>query len=117
MLRTFPTQIVRNIGCALRLKGISAEIDHLNRSVKAQFKYADKLGAQYVAVIGGNELANGEIYMRGFCSSGNFAPVFSIKSSSLSIPAAKPIAGTVNMTDGTQTAVKFNEIETYLNKQ
>ena len=25
----------------------------------AQFKYADKLGAKYVAVIGGNELENG----------------------------------------------------------
>ena len=27
--------------------------------MKAQFKYADKLGAKYVAVIGGNELAEG----------------------------------------------------------
>ena len=29
-------------------------------SIKAQFKYADKLGAEYVAVIGGNELAEGK---------------------------------------------------------
>lgn len=29
----------------------------MERSVKAQFKYADKSGAHYVAVIGGNELA------------------------------------------------------------
>ena len=28
-------------------------------SIKAQFKYADKLGAEYVAVIGGNELVEG----------------------------------------------------------
>ncbi|MBQ7770009.1 MAG: histidine--tRNA ligase, partial [Clostridia bacterium] len=42
---------------ALRAKGIFAEIDHMERSVKAQFKYADKLGAKYVAVIGGNELS------------------------------------------------------------
>ena len=32
----------------------------MERSVKAQFKYADKLGAKYVAVIGGNELAEGK---------------------------------------------------------
>ena len=31
----------------------------MEHSVKAQFKYADKLGAKYVAVIGGNELAEG----------------------------------------------------------
>ena len=44
---------------ALRAAGVYAEIDHMERSVKAQFKYADKLGAKYVAVIGGNELAEG----------------------------------------------------------
>ena len=45
------------IAASLRKAGIFAEIDHMERSVKAQFKYADKLGAKYVAVIGGNELA------------------------------------------------------------
>lgn len=44
---------------ALRAAGIFAECDHMGRSVKAQFKYADKLGAKYVAVVGGNELAEG----------------------------------------------------------
>ena len=29
------------------------------RSIKAQFKYADKTGAKYVAVIGGSELEKG----------------------------------------------------------
>lgn len=47
------------LATVLRAKGIFAEIDHMERSVKAQFKYADKLGAKYVAVIGGNELAEG----------------------------------------------------------
>ncbi len=43
----------------LRKTGAFAEIDHMERSIKAQFKYADKIGAKYVAVIGGNELAEG----------------------------------------------------------
>lgn len=47
------------LAIAMRGKGIFVEIDHMERSVKAQFKYADKLGAKYVAVIGGNELAEG----------------------------------------------------------
>ncbi len=47
------------LAIALRKEGIFAEIDHMERSIKAQFKYADKIGAKYVAVIGGNELAEG----------------------------------------------------------
>lgn len=42
----------------LRLKGIRAELDHMDRSVKAQFKYADKTGVKYVAVVGEDELKN-----------------------------------------------------------
>ena len=48
------------LASALRLNGVNAEVDLMERSVKAQFKYADKLGAKYVAVIGGNELAEGK---------------------------------------------------------
>lgn len=43
----------------LRGRGISAEVDLMERSVKAQMKYADKLGAEYVAVIGSSELEAG----------------------------------------------------------
>ena len=48
------------LACKLRAAGVLAEIDHMERSVKAQFKYADKIGAKFVAVIGGNELAEGK---------------------------------------------------------
>ncbi len=43
----------------LRQKGISADFDHMDRSIKAQFKYADKIGAKKVIVIGSNELEKG----------------------------------------------------------
>lgn len=43
----------------LRKAGLACETDLLDRSVKAQFKYADKRGARYVAVIGENELNEG----------------------------------------------------------
>lgn len=45
--------------CALRDKGVKAELEHADRGIKAQFKYADKIGAEYVATIGENELASG----------------------------------------------------------
>lgn len=48
----------------LRKEGISVEIDHMERSIKAQFKYADKIRAKYVAVIGGNELEQGEMNVK-----------------------------------------------------
>ncbi|MEG2539519.1 MAG: histidine--tRNA ligase [Clostridium sp.] len=40
----------------LRLDGISCERDLLSRSLKAQMKYANKLGAKYSIVLGENEL-------------------------------------------------------------
>ena len=43
---------------ALRDNHISADIDHLGKSLKAQFKYSDKINAKYTIVIGDDELAN-----------------------------------------------------------
>ena len=43
----------------LRSAGISAEVDLMERSLKAQFKYADKMGARFVAVIGESERNEG----------------------------------------------------------
>ncbi|MEI3235126.1 MAG: histidine--tRNA ligase [Intestinibacter bartlettii] len=42
----------------LRPNHISADNDHLDKSLKAQFKYSDKLNAKYTVVIGDDELAN-----------------------------------------------------------
>ena len=56
------------LACALRANGVNAEIDHMQRSVKAQFKYADKIGAKYVAVIGGNELAEGKANVKNMAN-------------------------------------------------
>ena len=43
----------------LRRAGIAAEHDLCDRSLKAQMKYADKIGARYTMVIGDDELAAG----------------------------------------------------------
>jgi histidyl-tRNA synthetase len=39
-------------------------MDHQLRSLKAQFKYADKLGARYMAVLGDEELDKGIVKLR-----------------------------------------------------
>ena len=49
---------------ALRAEGVRADIDHVGRSMKAQFKYADKAEASYVVTIGDDELAKGQVRLR-----------------------------------------------------
>ena len=48
----------------LRKAGVITETDHMGRGIKAQFKYADKIGAEYVGVIGSDELSRGEIKLK-----------------------------------------------------
>ena len=53
----------------LRDAGIKAECDHMARSLKAQFKYAGKLGVKYVAIIGDDELEKGVCMLRDMAKS------------------------------------------------
>ncbi|NBI06925.1 histidine--tRNA ligase [Senegalia massiliensis] len=48
----------------LRNLGISSDLDHLDRSVKAQFKYSNKLNSTYTIVIGDNEIENKSIKIK-----------------------------------------------------
>ncbi|MGI6238251.1 MAG: histidine--tRNA ligase [Christensenellales bacterium] len=48
----------------LRQIGVRADLDHAARSMKAQFKYADKIGARHVIVIAGDEIAKGVVKLR-----------------------------------------------------
>ena len=48
----------------LRAAGIVTEADYQGRSLKAQFKQADKVGAKLILVLGGDELAAGKVKVR-----------------------------------------------------
>ena len=48
----------------LRLEGIGCETDLMNRSFKAQMKYAGKSGIPYLAVIGDDELTSGKVKIK-----------------------------------------------------
>lgn len=61
---------------SLRLKGVRAECDHMARSVKAQFKYADKTGAKYTAVIGESEMQSGTCNLKRMSDGETFAVAF-----------------------------------------
>ena len=53
----------------LRQKGVKAEMDTLARNIKGQFKYADRLGAEYTVVIGDNEIAEGIVSIKEMATS------------------------------------------------
>ena len=52
------------IATRLREGGVSVECDIAGRGLKAQMKYADKLGARYSMVVGDNELAAGKARLK-----------------------------------------------------
>ncbi|HEY5541120.1 MAG TPA: histidine--tRNA ligase [Coriobacteriia bacterium] len=49
---------------ALRDAGLSAEMDHQGKSLKAQMKAADRLSASFALILGADELAAGEATLR-----------------------------------------------------
>ena len=48
----------------LRTKGVYAECDICARSLKAQMKYADKIGAEYTLILGDSELESGKAQLK-----------------------------------------------------
>ena len=52
----------------LRAGGVSAIIDTLNRNLKGQMKYANKLNARYSVVIGDNEIEKGIVTLKNMHS-------------------------------------------------
>ncbi len=53
----------------LRDAGICAECDIMGRSLKAQMKYADKIAAKYVLILGDSELENGRAVVKEMATS------------------------------------------------
>lgn len=53
-----------NVMQKLRNEGIKAECDHVGRSLKAQFKYANKINAKFIVMVGGDEGLRGMVRVR-----------------------------------------------------
>lgn len=48
----------------LRSQGVGAESDHMGRSLKAQMKYADKMGFSYIIVLGDDEIESNKAVLK-----------------------------------------------------
>lgn len=55
---------VMKIANELRKENTKVEVDHLNKSVKAQMKYANKVGAAFTFVIGDSEIENNKVSIK-----------------------------------------------------
>ena len=53
---------------SLRKANISAESDHLQRSIKAQMKYANKIGAKFSTIIGESEMENKTLALKNMAT-------------------------------------------------
>ncbi|MBQ7597134.1 MAG: histidine--tRNA ligase [Clostridia bacterium] len=58
------TQRAAQIAAALRQEGVHAEFDVVGRSVKAQMKFANKIGAAFTLVLGDSELESGKAVLK-----------------------------------------------------
>lgn len=56
------------LATSLRADGYSAEFDLVGRGLKPQMRYADKIGAKFVCVLGDNELETGEIKLKNMAT-------------------------------------------------
>jgi histidyl-tRNA synthetase len=52
----------------LRQARVKADCDHMNKSLNAQFKYANKLEVPFTAILGGDELEKGVVKLRNMNS-------------------------------------------------
>ena len=57
---------------ALRAEGIRADMDHCGRSLKAQFKYANKTGAPLTGTIGDDEAAQHTLKIKNMATGEDF---------------------------------------------
>ena len=56
---TFKIEAMKLVN-SLRVKNINCECDHMNRSVKAELKYSNKINALFTVVIGEEEISSGK---------------------------------------------------------
>lgn len=62
--------LVKGQGIAYRMRqsGIKAECDSVGRSVKAQMKYANKIGSKYSVILGDNEIDNDLVKLKNMAT-------------------------------------------------
>lgn len=53
-----------SVAHSLRSRGLKADIDHMDKKLKAQMKYANKIGARFTMILGEEELSNNKASLK-----------------------------------------------------
>lgn len=56
------------LACTLRQAGLAVQCNLMERSLKAQMRYADKIGAKYLCILGEDELNKGESLLKNMAT-------------------------------------------------
>ncbi len=67
---------ITSLAAKIRSSGISVERDLMARSVKAQMKYANKIGAKYAAIVGGDEMTSGKVRLKNMTGGDDIETTF-----------------------------------------
>lgn len=65
-------EVCNVLALKLRKAGFCVQTDLIGRSVKAQMKYADKIGAKYACIIGDSEIEQGKVLIKNMQDGENF---------------------------------------------
>jgi histidyl-tRNA synthetase len=105
----------------LRDSGYKAEYDLMDRGIKAQMKYANKIGARYTVVIGDNELASKKAKLKnmqsGIESDISLGESFCDEFETISLDSMFAEEGSNEMVDDLISALKTFKSETRKNKE
>lgn len=105
----------------LRDSGYKAEYDLMDRGIKAQMKYANKIGARYTVVIGDNELASKKAKLKnmqsGIESDISLGESFCDEFETISLDSMFSEEGSNEMVDDLISALKTFKSETRKNKE
>lgn len=85
-----------NLVCVMRDAGLNVEMDHQGKSLKSQFKMADKLGAHWTVIVGPDELAAGKARVRNMETHEERLVDITASKRIFANFGGKPIGGTTN---------------------
>ena len=63
--KKYATKLVLDLRC----QGLNVETDHMDRGLKAQMKYANKIGAKYSVILGDSEIESGRVELKEMATS------------------------------------------------
>ena len=101
-----------DIAHELRLSGIEARFDTMGKSIRAQMKYANKIGAAFSVVIGDDEINNGIVKVKQMDTGNEYAIYLeNFSEDFLDLYIDKSTVGLTEALEGMMTGIDWNNVD------